>query len=51
MISYAVKNAIISTNKGKDYRLFPEEKKAETLNIETKEHELAELEKIFGKLE
>ena len=50
MISYAVKNAIVSTKKGKDLRLFDDraEREENKVTQESRALELDALEKTFG---
>ena len=51
MISYAVKNAMVSVNKGKDMKMFEEEKKQEQkLTTTEKETEMEALKSIFSEL-
>lgn len=52
MISYAVKNAMVSVNKGKDYRLFEDKrnKNNSKLTQQKREEEIAQLVNTFGKL-
>lgn len=51
MVSYAVKNAMVSVNKGKDYKLFEDNNSEESkLTKEERETELAYLKNTFNGL-